>query len=200
MPDDSGKLKQGNFMQALESIGAEAERLMKRRDLPPEVKAGLERIVALGKNISSEVMVIAANLHEPGRLADLAASNLELKLDEAQGLLELLDPLYLDGVVATVPAGTGPGSPGYARFQAAYELHFQRTLVSPTPAIGYDAALLLLEALRPGRLSPSEIRSSFQGLRDIEGATGTFSVVDDRVVRRTDLVRIDRRRLVPVFF
>ena len=47
MPDDSGKLKQGNFMQALESIGAEAERLMKRRDLPPEVKAGLERIVDL---------------------------------------------------------------------------------------------------------------------------------------------------------
>lgn len=47
MPDDSGKLKQGNFMQALESICQEAERLMTRRDLPPEVKAGLERIVGL---------------------------------------------------------------------------------------------------------------------------------------------------------
>jgi hypothetical protein len=47
MPDDSGKLKQGNFMEALESIRAEAERLMKRSDLPPEVKAGLQRIVGL---------------------------------------------------------------------------------------------------------------------------------------------------------
>ena len=47
MPDDSGKLKQGNFMQALESIRAEADRLMKRPDLPPEVKAGLDRIVGL---------------------------------------------------------------------------------------------------------------------------------------------------------
>jgi hypothetical protein len=47
MPDDSGKLKKGNFMQALDSIRAEAERLMARRDLPPEVKAGLDRIVAL---------------------------------------------------------------------------------------------------------------------------------------------------------
>jgi hypothetical protein len=47
MPDDSGKLKKGNFMQALETIRQEAERLMTRRDLPPEVKAGLDRIVRL---------------------------------------------------------------------------------------------------------------------------------------------------------
>ena len=47
MPDDTGKLKQGNFMQALDSIRGEAERLMKRKDLPPEVKAGLERIISL---------------------------------------------------------------------------------------------------------------------------------------------------------
>jgi hypothetical protein len=47
MPDDSGKLKQGNFMQALDTIRQEAERLMTRRDLPPEVKAGLARIVGL---------------------------------------------------------------------------------------------------------------------------------------------------------
>lgn len=47
MPDDTGKIKNGNFMQALDSIRAEAERLMARRDLPPDAKAGLERIVAL---------------------------------------------------------------------------------------------------------------------------------------------------------
>ena len=45
MPDDTGKLKKGNFMDALDSIRAEAERLMARRDLPPEVKAALERII-----------------------------------------------------------------------------------------------------------------------------------------------------------
>jgi hypothetical protein len=45
MPDDSGKLKQGNFMQALDAIRKEAERLMARSDIPPEVKAGLDRIV-----------------------------------------------------------------------------------------------------------------------------------------------------------
>ena len=38
--------------------------------------------------ISPEVMVVAAGLEEPARLADLAASNLELKIDEAQKILE----------------------------------------------------------------------------------------------------------------
>jgi hypothetical protein len=47
MADDTGKLKKGNFMQALDSICQEAEKLMARRDLPPEVKAGLDRIVRL---------------------------------------------------------------------------------------------------------------------------------------------------------
>ncbi|MFL5465545.1 MAG: hypothetical protein ACJ793_06010 [Gemmatimonadaceae bacterium] len=47
MPDDSGKLKQGNFIQALESIRREAERLTVRRDLPLDVRAALDRIVAL---------------------------------------------------------------------------------------------------------------------------------------------------------
>jgi hypothetical protein len=49
MADDTGKLKKGNFVQALESIRAEAEALMARRDLPPEVKAGLDRIVRLAR-------------------------------------------------------------------------------------------------------------------------------------------------------
>jgi hypothetical protein len=49
MPDDSGKLKKGNFIQALETIQREAEGLLRRKDLPPEAKAGLERIVAQTK-------------------------------------------------------------------------------------------------------------------------------------------------------
>jgi ATP-dependent Lon protease len=57
------------------------------------VKESLDRAVTLGKGISPEVMVIAANLEDPGRLADLAASNLDLKLAEAQGILETIDPI-----------------------------------------------------------------------------------------------------------
>ncbi|HXT21862.1 MAG TPA: LON peptidase substrate-binding domain-containing protein, partial [Thermoanaerobaculia bacterium] len=56
------------------------------------VRQELEKAVQLGKTISPEVMVIVANLDDPGRLADLVASNLELKLADAQAVLEELDP------------------------------------------------------------------------------------------------------------
>jgi ATP-dependent Lon protease len=56
------------------------------------VKDSLDRVAALGKAISPEVMVIAANLEDPGRLADLAASNLDLRLAEAQRILETISP------------------------------------------------------------------------------------------------------------
>jgi ATP-dependent Lon protease len=67
--------------------GLETEALMR------SVKESLDRAVTLGKSISPEVMVIAANLEDPGRLGDLAASNLELKIGEAQSVLEVIDPL-----------------------------------------------------------------------------------------------------------
>jgi ATP-dependent Lon protease len=56
------------------------------------VKDGLDRAASLGKNVSPEVLVIAANLDEPGRLADLVASNLDLEVAVAEELLEQLDP------------------------------------------------------------------------------------------------------------
>ncbi|HMG33536.1 MAG TPA: endopeptidase La [Blastocatellia bacterium] len=57
------------------------------------VRASLERAITLGKNISSEVMAIVANLDDPGRLADVSASNLELKVSDAQSVLEKLKPV-----------------------------------------------------------------------------------------------------------
>ena len=38
-------------------------------------------------------MLVAASLEDPARLADLIASNLELKLEEAQRILELVAPV-----------------------------------------------------------------------------------------------------------
>jgi ATP-dependent Lon protease len=69
------------------------ERSLEVEALVRSVKESLDRAVALGKGISPEVMVIATNLEDAGRLADLAASNLDLKLEEAQGILETVDPI-----------------------------------------------------------------------------------------------------------
>ncbi len=57
------------------------------------VKQSLEKAVALGKTLPQEVLVIAGNLDAPGRLADLVASNLDLKLTQTQETLEIADPI-----------------------------------------------------------------------------------------------------------
>jgi ATP-dependent Lon protease len=72
---------------------ATKERPLEVEALIRSVKQNLDRSVALGKNISPEVMVIAANLDDPARLTDLSASNLDLKLEEAQQILETIDPV-----------------------------------------------------------------------------------------------------------
>jgi len=111
--------------------------------------------------------------------------------------LETVDQRHTTGVIAIAPVDAGPGSPGYTRFKDAFEDHFRRSLVSPVPALGYDAALLLLEATRNGARTPAGVQASLERIRDLQGATGTFSVIDGRVVRRTHIVQIEHGTLIP---
>jgi ATP-dependent Lon protease len=67
------------------------ERSLEIEALIRNVRASMERAANLGKNISPEVMAIIANLDDPGRLADLSASNLELKVEDAQSVLDIAD-------------------------------------------------------------------------------------------------------------
>jgi ATP-dependent Lon protease len=60
--------------------------------LTRNVSAALDKVASLGKNISQEVMIIAANLDDPGRLADLVAGNLSIRVEEAQEILSIQDP------------------------------------------------------------------------------------------------------------
>jgi ATP-dependent Lon protease len=57
------------------------------------VKEQIERIVSLGKVLIPDVMVVIENLEDPGRLADMIASNLGLKVEVTQAVLEISDPL-----------------------------------------------------------------------------------------------------------
>src|SRR5205085_5858091 len=57
------------------------------------VRGSMERAASLGKNISPEVLAIIANLEDAGRLADLSASNLELRVEDAQTVLDIFDPV-----------------------------------------------------------------------------------------------------------
>lgn len=57
------------------------------------VRENSEKILTLKGEVSSEITTILDSIEEPGRLADLVASNLKLKIEEAQELLELKDQL-----------------------------------------------------------------------------------------------------------
>jgi ATP-dependent Lon protease len=67
------------------------ERSLEVEALIRNVRGSMEKAINLGKNISPEVMAIIANLDDAGRLADLSASNLELKVEDAQSVLEVAD-------------------------------------------------------------------------------------------------------------
>jgi len=57
------------------------------------VKEQLERIISLGKVLMPDVMVVIENLEDPGRLADMVVSNLGLKVEVTQEVLEVEDPV-----------------------------------------------------------------------------------------------------------
>jgi len=52
-----------------------------------------EKILALRGELTGDVSAILDSIDDPGKLADLVASNLKLKIDEAQQLLELVNPI-----------------------------------------------------------------------------------------------------------
>jgi ATP-dependent Lon protease len=55
------------------------------------VRENSEKILALRGELTSEVGSILNSIEEPGKLADLVASNLRLKLEESQEIIEIID-------------------------------------------------------------------------------------------------------------
>ena len=84
----------GEYLRARVQVIQETpapERSLEVEALIRNVRASMEKAANLGKNISPEVMAIIANLDDAGRLADLSASNLELKVEDAQSVLDIAD-------------------------------------------------------------------------------------------------------------
>jgi ATP-dependent Lon protease len=68
-------------------INLEIEALMRT------VGENSEKILSLRGEMSGDISTILQSIEEPGKLADLAASNLKLKIPESQELLELAEPV-----------------------------------------------------------------------------------------------------------
>jgi ATP-dependent Lon protease len=110
LPDGRVKiLVQGLAKGRLQSFVAEdpffavhVERVHEPRapELPLETEAlmrtvrdQLTQLVSMGKAMAPEIMVVLENLEDPGSQADLVASNIGLKVADAQALIEIFDPI-----------------------------------------------------------------------------------------------------------
>ncbi|HUE77722.1 MAG TPA: hypothetical protein VMM83_07250, partial [Longimicrobiales bacterium] len=97
----------------------------------------------------------------------------------------------LEGVIAAshLPPGRAEAlaDPEFVR---RYEEMFRRSLENQFPALGYDAANLVLQALPNRVLTPQAVARRVNLLAGIRGATATFSIRSDRVVRTPYLVVI----------
>jgi ATP-dependent Lon protease len=71
---------------AVQELSIEVEALMRN------VKEKIEQILNL-KNLPPEIVMVTDNVSDPGVLADLVASNLRLKIEESQSILEIFDPV-----------------------------------------------------------------------------------------------------------
>jgi ATP-dependent Lon protease len=71
---------------ALQEVPIEVEALMRN------AKEKIEQILNL-KNLPPEIVMVTDNISDPGVLADLVASNLRLKIEESQAILEIFDPI-----------------------------------------------------------------------------------------------------------
>ncbi len=77
--------KINRIQDQLPGMNPEIEALMRA------VREQLERVIALGKVLTPDILMVLDDIHEPGRLADLVASNLGLKVSDAQAILEVTD-------------------------------------------------------------------------------------------------------------
>ncbi len=58
-----------------------------------EVKEKVKSATELGRTFPPEVLVVLENLEDPGRLADLVASNLDLNVPDSQSVLDIVHPV-----------------------------------------------------------------------------------------------------------
>ncbi len=106
------------------------------------------------------------------------------------------DSRHTDGVVVATPIRPGEDSPGYRRFESAYETRFRRSVVDGLiPALGYDAASLVFQGIWAGAGAAPDVAEAFNRVRDFEGATGVWSVEEGRLRRAHEVVCLEERTL-----
>jgi ATP-dependent Lon protease len=81
------------FLQAIVRVARYAT------ETTPQIEAGMQRVTALFEqyvklcqSLNYETMIAAVRMEDPAKLTDTIAANLQLSIEEKQGLLEIFDP------------------------------------------------------------------------------------------------------------
>jgi ABC-type branched-subunit amino acid transport system substrate-binding protein len=112
--------------------------------------------------------------------------------------LERIGLRDLEGAVVALPLRQDDPGGGWLRFRHAYEQQHRRSLENAIPALGYDAALLVLGALPAGAADAAATGRAVTRARRVQGATGELIVGGGAVARAPQLVEVREGRLVPV--
>ncbi|MES2802576.1 MAG: endopeptidase La [Bdellovibrionota bacterium] len=82
----------GFFVVNCEVIEEEVENPTEASALVRSVKSTFETYVKLNKRIPPEILMRVSSIESPGELADIIVAQLNLKLEDKQNILEILDP------------------------------------------------------------------------------------------------------------
>ena len=95
-------LERGKILQVVDTDGyfeATVRTAKYGTELTPPVEAAMQRVtglfeqyVKLCQSLNYETMIAAVRMEDPAKLTDTIAANLQLSIEEKQGLLEIFDP------------------------------------------------------------------------------------------------------------
>ncbi|WP_457600518.1 endopeptidase La [Hydrogenivirga sp.] len=92
----SMELRDDHYVALVEPVEekelTEKELTVEDKALMKSVKELLDKAISLGKQVIPDVVMIIREIEDPGKLADLIASILEMKSKEAQEVLDTIDP------------------------------------------------------------------------------------------------------------
>ncbi|MEQ1722371.1 MAG: endopeptidase La [Pseudobdellovibrio sp.] len=83
---------EGHFVVNCEAINEEVSNPTEASALVRSVKGTFETYVKLNKRIPPEILMRVSSIENPGELADIIVAQLNLKLEDKQAVLEILDP------------------------------------------------------------------------------------------------------------
>jgi len=80
------------FMVSCEALDEDASNIVEAQALVRSVKSTFETYVKLNKRIPPEILMRVSTIENPGELADIIVAQLNLKLEDKQTVLEIIDP------------------------------------------------------------------------------------------------------------